>query len=456
MAATIDQIDKEISDSRVSLARLPPFHPLRAVCLFRMALARFFRYELSDDERDLDMSILHYTHAIFLPLPLSTIGGHRPLANSIVAFYFLTMALHCRSLKFRRPTGRDVNNCVEYFRYLQDRSLEPFQVLYNGVSISLVCTLHHQMELDSGYAMQNVEEMSVLSRKLLASDVPELLIPLNVAIERLAEGVTYTVQLWNRPSEQVFECLREAHTRLPDLHAVSFALSFSLSRRFFVTKSSDDYEEAMTALDKIITSGPGEYLIEALDTSSTLANVRSCIFGNPEYLEEAIFRFRAYLGALPQALEDPRRRIATHYLTSLEKRRSMEFGVTKGPREAHSGDPEDVSILSLALSVTRLNATESFSKTLLPKYIRLTDARDTMDRITKMADVEEAVKCYRLFLASLQPSPNPNDTLTIMAMITWGDLLVRAFKHTRKLDYLNESIAVHRGALKSPHFPFPD
>ncbi|KAI0283874.1 CHAT domain-containing protein [Russula brevipes] len=41
-------------------------------------------------------------------------------------------------------------------------------------------------------------------------------------------------------------------------------------------------------------------------------------------------------------------------------------------------------------------------------------------------------------------------------MITWGDLLVRAFKHTRKLDYLNESIAVHRGALKSPHFPFPD
>jgi hypothetical protein len=39
--------------------------------------------------------------------------------------------------------------------------------------------------------MQNVEEtlVSVLSRKLLASDVPEL--PLNVAIENLAEAVTY-------------------------------------------------------------------------------------------------------------------------------------------------------------------------------------------------------------------------------------------------------------------------
>ncbi|KAI0283878.1 CHAT domain-containing protein, partial [Russula brevipes] len=45
-------------------------------------------------------------------------------------------------------------------------------------------------------------------------------------------------------------------------------------------------------------------------------------FGKPEYLEEAIFRFRAYLGALP--LEDPQRHIATHYLTSLERKRFME------------------------------------------------------------------------------------------------------------------------------------
>jgi hypothetical protein len=152
-------------------------------------------------------------------------------------------------------------------------------------------------------------------------------------------------ELSNQPSEQVFECLREAHTRLPDLHAVSFALSFSLSRRFFVTKSNDDYEEAMTALDKIITSGPGEYFIDASDLASSLALSDLTFFGKPEYLEEAIFRFRAYLDALP--LEDPQRRIATHFLTSLERRRFMEFGVTNGPREAHSGDPEDVDILSL-------------------------------------------------------------------------------------------------------------
>ncbi|KAI0296883.1 hypothetical protein BC826DRAFT_1127639 [Russula brevipes] len=448
---TIYQIDKGISDSQVFLAQLPPSHPLRAVCLFHMAMMWSQRYELSDDERDLDMSILHFTHAIFLPFPISMIGGRRPLTNPIVAFYYLTNALLCRSLKFRRPS--DVNNCVKYLRYLQDRSLEPFHVPYHEVLTSLVGALCLQMKLESGYAMQNVEEMSVLSRTLLASessDVPEP--PLNVAMENLAEGVTYAVELSNQPSEQVFESLREAHARLPGSHAVPFALSFSLSRRFFLTNSSDDYEEAMTALDKIIASGPGECLMDALDLASTLAHYRSGFFGKPEYLEEAISRFRAYLDAL--APENPQRPIATYFLTSLERRRFMEFGVTNGPREAHSGDVEDVDILSLTLSRAKVKATESSSKT-LPNYVRILDTQDTMRRITEMADVEEAIKCYRLFLASLQPSPSPGDMIASVAIENWGDLLLRGFQHTRKLDYLNESITVYRGILKAPHVPFP-
>ncbi|KAI0283882.1 CHAT domain-containing protein [Russula brevipes] len=446
--SAIDRIDKHISDGQVLLALLPPSHPLRAACLFLMALAWSRRHELSEDERDLDMSILHFTNAIFLPLPLSTIGGRR--LNSIAAFYLLTKALVRRLFKFRRHS--DVNNCVKYLRYLRDRSLEPIDVPYNEVLTPLVHTLCLQIQLDSGCALRNVEEMSALSRKLLASNVPELPLDSALAIEYWARNVTYAVELSNRPSKQVFECLRAARTRLPDLHAVSFALSFSLFCRFDVTKSSDDYEDAMAALDKIIASSPSEYLIRALQLAATLARARSSFFGKPEYIEEAISRFRAYLGALP--LEDPQRRIAAHFLTTLERRRFVEFGVTSGPQEAHSGDPKDVDILHLATSIAKLKATTVPSKA-LPNHIQRMDDQDTMNRITDMADAEEAVKCYRHFLASLQTSLIPSGTMELNPILTWANLLLRAFEQTRKLDYLNEAIAVYRGMLKALHLPFP-
>jgi CHAT domain-containing protein/tetratricopeptide (TPR) repeat protein len=406
----------------------------------------------ADDEQDLDMSILHFTCVIFLPSqsPLSTIGGRR--INSIAAFYLLTDALYYRSVKFRRLS--DVKNCIKYLRYLQDRSLEPFDVPYNQVLVSLVGALCLQIELESGYAMQNVEEMSVLSRKLLASDVPEL--PLNNAINNWARAVIYAGILWCRPSEQVIECLREAHASLPESSTVSYALAQSFYRRLDVTiKSSDDYEDAMTAVNKIIDAGPGDYFEMASYLAPTLANCRFKFSGNPEHLEEAIFRFRAYHSALPP--EDPLRRIAAHFLTNLERRRFMEFGVTNGPREAHSGDSYlDISnlLLSIAKDIIKLPSGEPLGASEgLQDRIRKLEAENTMDHIIKMADIEEAVKCYRHFLTSL-PQSGPIEMMPSAAIVEWGNLLFRAFENTRNLDYLNESITVYRGILE-PHSPFP-
>ncbi|KAH9979695.1 CHAT domain-containing protein, partial [Russula compacta] len=48
------------------------------------------------------------------------------------------------------------------------------------------------------------------------------------------------------------ECLREARIRFPDLDAVRFALSDSLSDRFMWARTHDDYEEAMSILDGLI------------------------------------------------------------------------------------------------------------------------------------------------------------------------------------------------------------
>jgi len=152
--SAIYRIDKHISDGQAFLALLPRSHPLRTACLFGMALTWSQRHELSDDERDLDMSILHFTHAIFLPFPLSIMGGSGE-PNLIQCFYILTHTLFLRFIKFRRPS--DVDSCVKHFRYFQDRSLEQFNVSYHEVLTYLISALGFQIpQLEPGYAEENV------------------------------------------------------------------------------------------------------------------------------------------------------------------------------------------------------------------------------------------------------------------------------------------------------------
>ena len=223
------------------------------------------------------------------------------------------------------------------------------------------------MQLTLGHAIQDVEEMSALCRDLLASDVSEL----NDAIVDFAGATTTAIFSFDlKPSRRVIECLREADMHLPDQHSISFALSLSLFTRFIVTWSNDDYEDAMAGLDKIIsshshTNNPNSYATLAFHQAPLLVMCQFAFYGDPEYLEEAISRFRGHLGTM--SLEDPLRNDAIQSLEALEKRRFEEFGVTSGFQAAHCRDPQVLdppSFSDLAASLSKSNGVKFSSMTM--------------------------------------------------------------------------------------------
>jgi hypothetical protein len=256
--------------------------------LSTLAIVRYARYELSDDERDLDTSILLSTLGILLPSFPSTVIKNVP--NPITTFYYLTVAFFHRSLKASRPN--DVEYCVRHLRYLRGQSLGDFGVPRDEVTTLLVQALAFQLHSKLGNGTQGIEEVSALCHELLASGLSET--KLIVPMESFAGVVAVdAMRSWRQPSQQVMDCLREAHTRLPNSHDILYALSTSHHPRFLVTKSIHDYKRAMAPLDKIIASysqaDTPSNVGRALHLAANLARARFIFYGNPEYLEEAIF-----------------------------------------------------------------------------------------------------------------------------------------------------------------------
>jgi len=375
--------------------------------------------------------------------------------NLIWAFYSLTTALLRRPLNASQP--HEVQYCIRYLRYLRGQSLEAFGVPRDDVTASLVRVLAFQQVSELGNAMQGVEEMSALGHELLASDLSEtrLIIPM----ENFAEAVAFQLtKSWRQPSQQVIECLREANTRLPDSHDISYALSCSLVPRFLVRKSIHDYEVAMVPLDKVIASyspadTPSHCVVQALSLAADLAHSRSLFFGNPEYLEDAILCHRTYLGSLSP--EDSNCGPTMRTLVKLESRRFGKSGVKKGLPELHSDDPEVIDLSSfshLAASLSQLNPDNSPLMT-TDGHIQHIQALKSMDRITNKAEIKEGVKYCRLLLALLDPlQKTPDDIQNRRHQIFCmsGDFLFHAFKITNNPEYLNESIDIYCGILKVP------
>jgi hypothetical protein len=64
---SINGIDSFITDSQHLLSMLPRSHPLSPAGVYRLAAARFKLHELSNEEDNLDKSILHSTGLILFP-----------------------------------------------------------------------------------------------------------------------------------------------------------------------------------------------------------------------------------------------------------------------------------------------------------------------------------------------------------------------------------------------------
>ena len=361
---------------------------------------RLYRHTLSDDEQDLNDSILQLTEAIFLPFHPS----HRSDINPMEVFFALTEALFRRSFKFEQQS--DFKSCIKYLHYFRDQSFEPFGIPYNDITKLLVNALALQLELEPGPSVKNVEEMSVLCRELLVSNVENLY--LDDMFSRLAHAVCHVVSAWNQPSEQVIECLREANARLPDLHQVSIALSWSLLHRFGVTKPNNDFDEVISTLHNVLayrspdgSRSPRRSNATAL--AATIAFHRYTLYDDSEHLEEAISRVHDHLNIAPS--EDPERSVFNDLLEILERRRFEEFGVSNSPRRADSRALEVVDIpsfshLTASLAELKPNVVRSLLMTARDRNRHL-DAVLSIHRITNIADVAEAIKYCRLLFASL-------------------------------------------------------
>ncbi|KAI9510735.1 CHAT domain-containing protein [Russula earlei] len=374
-------------------------------------------------------------------------GKSVPLIFCRYSFHF-TVALSFRS----HESGQleDVKWSIRCLRFLLNQSLnnEAFNLWVEGVTGTLAMLLTLQTELEPGATIQDIEEMAVHCQELLNSDISKtLLIAHTMALVSAVDACARKGMEGRAHSEKVIECLREANRSLPDLHKVSITLAECLYSRFEMTFSNDDHEEGMAILDSIIAfrlpqNQSSQFLQDALELVALFAASQLVWCGRPEYLEKEIHRFRNLLtGASP---EDPVRPVIVKQLSKLRGLRRNDFDVTARFRDAHSIDSAPVPpfrdlIMSLSQSRGGSSSGSEVANDLPLDPFLL--ARHLSD----VSDIEPAIEYYRLVLASYHPSSRT----AFRAGWSLGDVLRTAFSLTNNVDYLDESITVHRDLLAS-------
>ena len=389
-------------------------------------------YVQSDQKEDLDKAILHFTHAIFISPP--SWDGKRQ--NIVQVLFLLAEVLHVRIRHFKQPS--DADYCAEYFRYLHSQPLERFDVPCNQVRASLVVALGSQVELGVGDVAGNIHEMRFHCRELLASNIPQppFIKPIRALIS--ASHAKCEESLARENLEEVTECLREANRRL-DSHELACLLADILSDRYSASSSDDDYQEAMTLLDKIIPSESdgdcaGPYVKQAIRTAASLAWDRVRIYDDPECLEEAIRRVRASLRI--SSADDDNRRTIEEMLRLLLERQSNRFGVTSGLQEARSRKAEITYVPSfsrlVASLLTRSTTDKTYWWTALRERHEHLRALRYVCHSSDIAEIGEAIKYCRVLLDSTRPS----DHFIYHRAQGLGEVLFHAFKCTNKNAYL--------------------
>ncbi|KAI0298380.1 hypothetical protein B0F90DRAFT_1926586 [Multifurca ochricompacta] len=449
---SIMELDKIITYLQRALSWIPRSHPSYTAYVHLLARSRLKRYELSEQKEDLDKSILHYTESIFLP---PSWGFYLNVAQ---VFLRLVHSL------FRR--SKDSSN------------LKMSSVPHKVFTSSLVQVLAIQVELEAD-GTGDIEEMVILCQELLTCHSSENY-PTR-AIAALVSAILFKFCLGKQvqPLDEIIQCLRDAlKISPPDFHVVPLGLAITLIIRFWKNYSIDDFEEAMTLQESVVGSSsfgddPCQCQIMASASAALLAYIRASIYPNPEYLEEAISRSRTLLGS--SSLNNDLRRKVTHDMASLAKMRFNNFGLAEALHESHSYTSEMVSLASspsahetsqeeidtvdavraaypMAVVEDRIQNLRKLISMSPPRsferdaYLRrLADWYKTkFSRTNDITDLEEVIKCSRVLLASTDRS----HPFGFQLEFDLGNDLYAAFECSNMMEYLDESITVHRGVFK--------
>ena len=477
---SIADIDRNLTTLQNSLSLHPRFHPKHINCVYDLAGARWKRYLLSKEKEDLDKSILHCTMAIFLP-PVSRDGLF--LSNDFHLLFLLACTLLECSEKFEQPEG--IKHAIEYLLFLRGSTLDPidkpFGVSRNLVTTSLVQGLGIQVKAGEGDGTRNINEMVVLCRELLTSNLSASFPSTAFISLNTAADAEFNRGLPIELLDEVVECLRDAVKVCPpsSSYHVFFALAQQLDIRFVKTHSLDDYEEAKALLENILDPNrlggcPDSMRGLASGLAIRLACSRCTFFKNPEYSEVAISRLRRELSS--PSIDEGFRFQYSGMLSILVKNRFRNYSLSESLEEANSNSAKVVNLLSsqtldnfgTLLTRTELeNVQNTYSMTELHQKTRyleellsntppgterykyylsyLANWYGSKSRRTKdTSDINESIKYGRLSLDAI----HPNDPDRINSLISLHNLLLIAFETSGEINYLDESITVGYNILE--------
>ncbi|KAN0136100.1 CHAT domain containing protein [Lactarius tabidus] len=459
------------------LSSLSRHDPERPFWLFHLANARAHRYNLSHQMDDLDKHLLHSSEAILLPFrPWS-----RCHINIVQEFFGLARALVQRSNHSGSGSKKIeyLEHSIQYMRHLRDSDLplESWGLARRNVTETLVQVLSMRATLGDGDGTQIAEEMVRLCHELLASaqcaDYPvnafiNLGSIIDMDVPRAPQG---------RALDQVIECLREAvKLSPPELHEIHLELGSALQFRFWKTPSDDDYNEAMTTLEKSVAY---IHLQDNLCPCTTIAPaimagftvLRCSTYKQPEYVEEAISRCRSWLAYA--SLGDEGHSTFIELLKWCMSSRAKQFGLTETPQAVLPRDL--VLVLSMSTRILRntsIPATRMvFSKLNISAAELEEDIRDVPKSLGKISEkssrlsllalgsnkapnranilvIEEAIKYQRMALQVASNDPSlAGPRIGRFDFRSLGSLLRTAFDLNGKVEYLEESISMYRRAL---------
>ena len=336
----------------------------------------------------------------------------------------------------------DAIYAAKYLRHLRDQPHQAFGFPRHRVAKLLLDALAFQVESKAGNVMQNVGEMAVLCRELLTSDV-DITRPILLIYEKVRSRIRPWVP--DQPLDQLIECLRAVKKHKPHLREARFALAFCLGIRYCMTFVNDDYEEAASVFDEILTfSSPGDsediFVARTQRLVTGLAVIRSKTHQTPEYSEEAIYRARAFLSSPPE--EHPFfHSLINRSLEDTAKQRLHYFGSTEGPeaRSSHSWPSQ------LVEAYGDYGGDDSDFGRIYNKVMRLEELLSWICN-SDITDIEKVIEDGRTILTSSDLS-NP---FTFYFLAIFGLILFEAFKRTNEIEYLDESMSTLGRVLEYP------
>ena len=425
---------------------LTQYHPECPLFLHDLATTRFECYGLSGQQEELDKRILRLSEDISLPIAGSG-------SNTVQTHWDLTLALH-RSMKPVDP--EDVNATIKRLLNLSQHPHEVFEASHQAVTTSLIGMLAARVKGEAQNALEDIDEIVVFCRELLTLDTPRG--HLNSAFGALTRMVLDDKFSRGKQSaclDQAIRCVKDALNACPPL---SLELANLLVVRFLTLNIDDDYQEAKAVLQDIThphppshRAPPEPYQIQASALTAALEVARSIVYSKLKDWEGAASRCHSFLQHCT-LFGDPLHPVITELLASHAEQASEHFGTLQRTAAAHSEVDHLPFSTQLGTCGNGANGSDIVAASPMALEERIDGLRDLYSMARPGTEfswtrdttlVDEAIKYNRGLLATSHHIDQPK----FLHLSAFGDFLYVAFDNTKKVEYLDESIVLHREIL---------